>query len=216
MDMDKILEFLTEIGKLNKIKRKGITFYGVRNPDSATDHSFRMALMVWIFAKEKNLNIEKALKIALIHDICKVYTGDITPYDGLLPRNKKEREKFVRKWRRLSQKEKEKRYIEKFKKEYKAILKLASKLPPRLKKEMVALWLDYAKAKSQESKFVYQIDATENLVEAFECWKKNKKFPTRPWWQHIDEIVDNPVLLKFLEAIEKKELEKRKKPKKRK
>ena len=146
------------------------------------------------------------MKIALIHDICKVYTGDITPYDGLLPRSRRERHKFVRKWRRLLKKEKEKKYIEKFKKEHKAILKLTSKLPKKLKKEIITLWLDYTKIKSPESRFVYQIDTTENLIEAFEHWRKNKKFPTKPWWEHIDEIIDSPILLKFLEEIEKEEL----------
>jgi 5'-deoxynucleotidase YfbR-like HD superfamily hydrolase len=92
----------------------------VKNPDSATDHSFRIALMVWLFTKGKKLNIEKALKMALIHDICKILTGDITPYDGLLPKSKKERDEFVRRWRRLSLREKEKRYAEKFEKEYAA------------------------------------------------------------------------------------------------
>ena len=205
--MGNLLNFLIKVGTLKEVGRKGITFYGVKNPDSATDHSFRMLMMVWIFGQEKEINFEKALKIALIHDICKVYTGDITPYDGLLPRSKRDRHKFVKKWRRLLKKEK--RYIEKFKKERKAILELTSKLPKKLKKEIIALWLDYTEAKSPESRFVGQIDVAENLIEAFERWKKNRKFPTKPWWEHIDEVIDAPVLLKFLKEIEKEELKKR-------
>jgi len=208
--MRSLLKFLLKIGELKKVKRKGIAFYGVKNPDSATDHSFRMAIMVWIFSKEeKKIDLEKALKIALIHDICKVYTGDITPYDGLLPKNKKEREEFVRKWLRLSIKEKKKRFIEKTKKEKEAILKLTSELPKRLKNEIITLWADYTKKKSAESRFVHQIDVVENLIEAFECWKKDKRFPTRPWWEHIDQVIDNPTLLKFLKEIEKEELKKK-------
>ena len=93
--MKNILNFLIKIGQLKDVQRKGITFYGVKKPCSAADHSFRMVFMAWLFGKEKKINLGKALKIALIHDICKVYTGDITPYDGLLPRNKKERDRFV-------------------------------------------------------------------------------------------------------------------------
>lgn len=204
--MKNILKFLIEVGRLKNIKRKGIAFYGVKNPDSAIDHSFRMAVMIWLFGKEKKINIEKALKIALIHDICKVLTGDITPYDGLLPENKKERDKFVRRWRRLSLDIKEKRYTQKFKKEYSALKKLISQLPPKMKEEIKKIWLDYHRSESPEAKFVSQIDIAENLLEAFEWWKKNKKFPTGPWWQHADEVIDDPTLSNFLKEIEKEEL----------
>lgn len=207
--MKNILKFLIEVGRLKDIQRKGITFYGVKNPDSATDHSFRMAMMIWLFGKEKKINIEKALKIALIHDICKVLTGDITPYDGLLPKNKKERDAFVRRWRRLSLNKKERRHIQKFKKEYSALKKLTSQLPPKIKEEIRKIWVDYHKNGSPEAKFVSQIDIAENLLEAFEWWKKNKKFPTQPWWEHADEVIDDLNLLKFLKEIEKEELKRK-------
>jgi len=209
--MKNILNFLIEVGKLKEIERKGITFYGVKKPDRATDHAFRMAMMVWIFDKERDLNLEKAFKMALIHDLCKVYTGDITPYNGLLPKNKKERDKFVRRWRRLPLTEKEERYAQKFKKEYNALKKLTLRLPKKLKKEIVDLWLEYQKGGSAEARFVSQLDIAENLLEALEWWKKNKKFPTQPWWEHADEVIDDPTLLKFLKEIEKEELKNRRK-----
>ncbi len=208
--MRDLLDFLIEIGKLKEIKRKGITFYGVKKPDSAVDHSFRMALMVWFLGQKRKINIEKAFKIALIHDICKVLTGDITPYDGLLPKDKKERDEFVRRWRRLRLNEKEKRYTKKFEKEYNALKKLILKLPKNLRKEITEVWLDYHKGRSPEARFISQLDITENLLEAFEWWKKNKKFPTKPWWEHADEVIDDPILLKFLKEIEKEELKRKK------
>lgn len=207
--MKDILKFLLEIGKLKKIQRKGITFYGVKEPDTAIDHSFRMAVMAWIFGRKSGINLERVFKLTLIHDICKIYTGDITPYEGLLPKSKKEREQFVKRWRRLPLREKEKRYAKKFKKEYAALKKLTSKLSKNLKKEIEKIWLDYHRGGSAEAKLVAQIDMAENLLEAFEWWKKNKKFPTQPWWEHADEVIDDPVLLKFLKEIEKEELKKK-------
>lgn len=204
--MKSLLQFFLEIGKLSKVERKGITFYCVENPDSATDHSFRMAMMVWAFHHGKKINIEKALKIALVHDVCKIYTGDITPYDGLLPKDKKDRDEFVKRWRRLLKEDKKRIHSAKTEKERRAILKLTAKLPKKLKKEIETLWEDYTYLKSPESRFVHQIDVIENLIEAFECWEKDKKFPTTPWWQHIDEIIDDPLLLEFLKEIEKEEL----------
>lgn len=204
--MKSILNFLIEIGKLKRVKRKGISFYGVKTPDSATDHTYRIAIMVWILGKGKKINLEKALKIALIHDICKILTGDITPYDGLLPKNKKERDEFVRRWRRFPLNKKEKICVAKFKKEYSALKKLTVELPKKLKKEIKNIWLDYQKGGSSEAKFVLQLDMVENLLEALEWHKKNKKFPTKPWWEHADEVIDDSTLLKFLKEIEKEEL----------
>lgn len=204
--MKNLLNFYLKIGQLKNIKRKGVTFYGIKNPDSTTDHSFRLAIMAWLFGKERKISQEKAIKIALIHDFPKIITGDITPYNGLLPKNKKEREEFVKKWRRLSLKEKKKRLTQKFNKEYKALKKLISGLPKNTKKEIKKLWIDYHRMRSSEARFVYQLDMIENLIEALECRKKKKEFPTRPWWEHADEVIDDPLLLKFLKEIEKREL----------
>ena len=206
--MKNILHFVINVGKLKNIYRKGITFYGVKNPETTNDHVFRTAIIALVLTPRKKLNLEKVLKIALIHDLCKVYAGDITPYDGFLPKDKKERYQFVRKWPRLLKREKEKWAAKKFEKEYSSLKKLISKLPKRLKKEILTLWTDYTKWKTPEGKFVYQLDMAENLVEALEHRKKNKKFPTQPWWEHADEVIDDPILLKFLKEIEKEELKK--------
>ena len=204
--MKNTFNFLIEIGKLKNVKRKGITFYGVKNPETTNDHTFRMAMMAWIFGARKKLNLEKLIKIALVHDLCKVYAGDITPYDGFLPKDKRERYKFVRKWPRLPKKQKERWAAQKFKKEYSALKKLTSELPKELQKETLSLWIEYTKLTTPEGKFVYQLDMAENLLEAFEHWKRDKKFPTEPWWQHAEEMIDDPILLKLLKEIEKEEL----------
>jgi len=204
--MDKILQFLLKSGELKKIKRKGISFYKSGEPDSASDHSFRMALMAWLFSQNKKIDPEKAMKMALIHDIAKVLTGDITPYDGLLPKNSKQREEFVKKWRRLPLKEKEKRYKDKLKKEEGALKKLTGKLPPALREDIISVWLEYYQGKSPEAKFVHQIDVLENLLESLEMWLKNKTFPTQPWWERADEAIDDPQLLKLMKEIEDMEL----------
>ncbi len=204
--MDKNFNFLLRVGKLKKLKRKGIMFYGEKDPETTAEHSFRMTIMAWILAKKKGLDIEKVIKIALVHDLCEVYAGDITPYDGILPKDKKKRYEFVRKWPRFSEEEKRKRHAKKFKKEKESLERVIKDLPVGLKKEIMNLWLEYEKGVSEEGRFVRQIDRAENLLEAFECWTRNKKFPTKPWWQHAEEVIDDPVILEFLKKIEKEEL----------
>lgn len=205
--MKELLVFLKTTGELKNIQRKGITFYGVKDADSAADHTFRLALMVWVFGQKRKLDLARAFKLALVHDLCKVYTGDITPYDGLFPKGKKNHYGLAWRWRRLSLKEKEKRHKEKFQKEYKAMQRLIAKLPSHVQSDMADIWLDYQYIKSPEAQFVFQVDRVENLLEAFESFEKNKKVPTHPWWEHADEAVHDTDLLAFMEEISKRELE---------
>ena len=206
--MKSSLEFLKTIGDLKNIQRKGILLYGLKKADSAADHTFRLAVMVWMFGQKRRLNLSKAFKIALVHDFCKVYTGDITPYDGLFPKGKqKNRFQLAWRWRRLSLKEKQRRYKEKFQREQKALKRLIAKLPRHLRDDMMSTWTDYQNTESAEAKFVFQVDRVENLLEALESFGKDKKFPTHPWWEHADEAVHDKELLELMEEISKKELE---------
>lgn len=205
--MKSSFEFLKTIGDLKDIQRKGILLYGLKKADSATDHTFRLAIMVWMFGQKKRLNLSRAFKIALVHDFCKVYTGDITPYDGLFPKGKhKNRYQLAWRWRRLSLKEKQRRHKEKFQREQKALKRLIAKLPTHLQEDITNTWMDYQNMESPEAKFVFQVDRVENLLEAFESFEKDKKFPTHPWWEHADEVVHDKELLELMEEISKKEL----------
>jgi len=201
--MEEILNFLIEVGKLKKIKRKGWVLRKVKNPETIASHTFRMAMMAWLLGKKKMLNINKLLKIALIHDLCEVYAGDTTPYDPLL-KNKKKIGEIIKKWPRFSKKEKEKIFQKKYKKESLALEKIILKLPPSLKGEIKHLWQDYEKGLSREGRFLKQVDRVENLLQALEYWQKDKKFPIGPWWVQIEELVDDPLLMEFIKEMEKK------------
>jgi len=202
--MKELLNFFIEIGKLKKIPRKGWVLRGVKEPETIASHTFRMAIISWLLSRQTKLNINKILKMSLIHDLCEVYAGDTTPYDRLLPRDKKQWKQIVSKWPRLSKREKEKSFLEKYKKETETLEKLILKLPPGLKKEIRSLWTDYEKGLTREGRFVRQVDRVENLLQALEYWKKNKQFAIEPWWVQIEELVDDPILLEFLKSLEKK------------
>jgi putative hydrolase of HD superfamily len=202
--MEDILNFLIEVGELKRMKRKGWVLRGIKNPETIAAHTFRMTLMAWLLCCKERLDIDRILKMSLIHDLCEVYAGDTTPYDGILPKNKKKWKEIFNKWRRVPKKEKEIFFMEKYRKENKALKKLISKLPFVLKKEIKNLWNDYEKGLTKEGRFVRQLDRVENLLQALEYWKKNKKFRIEPWWVQIEELVDNPVLLEFMRVLEKK------------
>jgi putative hydrolase of HD superfamily len=202
--MKNVLNFLIEVGKLKKMPRRGWILRGIKNPETIAAHTFRTALMAWLLGKRKNLNVNKILKMSLIHDLCEVYAGDTTPYDKISFKNKKEFKKIILRWPRFSKKNKEKIFREKYKKEYKSLKKLLSKIPPHFKKEIKDLWIDYEEGLTREGKFVRQLDRVENLLQAIEYLKENKKFSVEPFWIQIEELVDDPILLEFINSLEKK------------
>ena len=202
--MEKLLNFLIEVGKLKKIKRKGWVLRGIKDPETIAAHTFRMVLMAWFLCRKKKLNVNKVLKMSLIHDLCEVYAGDTTPYDQILPQNRKKWKEILNKWRRFPKRQKEKLFLDKYRKENKALKKLILKLPPSVKKEIKNLWDDYEKGLTREGRFVRQVDRVENLLQALEYWEKRKKFKISLWWIQIEELVDDPVLLEFMKTLEKK------------
>lgn len=62
----------------------------------------------------------------------------------------------------------------------------------------------YEKGLTPEGRFVRQVDRVENLLQALEYWKKGKRFAIGPWWIQIEELIDDPLLLKFMKALDKK------------
>ena len=116
--MKDLLDFFIEVGKLKRMPRRGWIINQIKNPESIAEHIFRSALMGWIIGEMKgNINVEKLIKIALIHDLCEVYAGDTTPYDSILPRNKKKLRELMKTWPRFSTSEKKKKISEKFRRE---------------------------------------------------------------------------------------------------
>lgn len=205
MDAKKLIHFFIEAGKLKEIKRTGWVLRGVKNPESIADHTFRVALMAWIFARSKRLNYEKVIKTALIHDLCEVELGDLTPYDSLLPDGVKDkrRKQVLKKWPRWTRKDKEKMRLEKFNKELRSLRKVLKDLPPPLRREIEDLWLEYAEGQSVEARFLQQADKIENLIQALEYEKLHKDFPIGPFWVQLKELVDDPDLIEFMRALEK-------------
>lgn len=203
--MENLLKFFIEVGKLKKMPRTGFVWLEVQNPETISQHIFRVAIMNWVLAEKvkPKLNIKKIIQISLAHDLCEVYAGDMTPYWGLLPENKEKRKEILKKWIRLPKKVKEERDKEKFQKEEESLLRLIKNLEPKQKIEIMNCWLEYEKLVSQEGRFVKQGDKIETLLQALEYWGAGPDTPVMGWWEEVESLVDNPVLLKFLDKIEK-------------
>ncbi len=215
--LNEIVDFLIAVGKLKGKKRRGWLLHQIKNPESTASHSFRTALLAWFLArKKKDLNLEKVLKIALIHDICEVYTWDETPYDPLIPRDVKKQEiiqKILDKWPNFTLAQKKRKAQNKYRRERRALEKLVLGMPKNFKKEILNLWEDFEKGLSKEGVFVKQVDKLENYLQGMEYWKKYGKIRYKLWARWIREVLHDPLLLEFVEEIERKFYKKNKKSK---
>ncbi len=133
-ELKQILNFLVEAEKFKLVERISVLSDKIRRENDA-EHSWHLALMVMAL-KDKlalDFDLEKALKIALIHDLPEVYTGDSWP---------------------AGQKEKK----EKIEKEKIAADKIFSILPAKIANEFKDYWNEYETGQSIEAKIVKALD----------------------------------------------------------
>jgi putative hydrolase of HD superfamily len=203
--MKNLLKFFLETEKLKEMPRTGWVWLEVENPETIAAHLFRVAIMNWVLARKvkPKLNLKKIIKISLAHDLCEVYAGDMTPYWGLLPKNKEKRKEFLKRWVRVPLKVKKKRGELKFNKEKEAVEKLVEPLPLKLRKEIMGYWLNYEKMSTREGKFVRQGDKIETMIQAIQYFGVGDT-PVIGWWEEVEELVDTSPFLEFLKIIEEK------------
>lgn len=202
--MKEALDFLLKTDELKTMPRTGLIWLKVENPETVAEHIFRGATTAWLLGAKKNLNTEKIIKISLSHDLCEVYTGDKTPFWGLIPKDGRKRKQVLKRWIRLPIKEKEKRERKRHETEKKSLLRLIKHLEPRIRKDIFSSWLDYEKGLSKEGRFVKQVDRIEGMIEALERLDKKDYVMITPWWEEADEAITDPLLLEFLKVVQKK------------
>lgn len=76
------LDHAYEMIGLKDVQRTGWVLRGVRNPESVADHSWGTALLALLFLPEArradgDLDRDRVLAIAIVHDLAEVRTGDI-------------------------------------------------------------------------------------------------------------------------------------------
>jgi 5'-deoxynucleotidase YfbR-like HD superfamily hydrolase len=81
-ESSKIISFLNELMRLKAVPRTGWLLRGVRDVESVADHSFGVAFIAMLLAdlaqtRGMELNIEKVLRMALLHDLTEARTGDL-------------------------------------------------------------------------------------------------------------------------------------------
>lgn len=142
-NLDPMIEIYFQINHLKHLLRQGWLKRGIAEDkcESVGDHSFAVALLAMLVAEKDffGLDVNKVVKMALFHDIGEIYGGDITPVDGISSEDK-------------------------YKLEKESLRKLFSGFPRS--EEYLALWEEFEENKTEEAKFVKQIDKLEMAMQA--------------------------------------------------
>ncbi len=110
-------------------------------PETIAAHSLFVGFILPYLAKKIGnsvaINVNKALRMALFHDIAESITGDFTPLDYLPKLEKQQKES--------------------------AVIKQINALLPTL--EIQQLWLEYVEQKTNEAKLAKDADILEGLLQ---------------------------------------------------
>jgi len=176
-------KFIITINKLKEIERSGWVERGIKKPESTADHSFMTALFCMTFAN-KNINKEKAIKMALVHDLAESLVGDIITTESWQEGGK------------MPEKEK-------IKLEESAMNKLMKLLNTKNSNEIMKLWNEFEEQKTKEAKFVRDIDVADMIIQAkIYHRKKNYKKPLQGFWDEKSlSRIRNKNIRKFVEMF---------------
>lgn len=87
-DPAKVRRVLLEALELKELPRTGWVRAGVGAPESVAAHSWGVAWLVLVLCPP-GLDLERALAIAVVHDLAEVRAGDVTPHCGVEPAQKR-------------------------------------------------------------------------------------------------------------------------------
>ena len=76
MNLEKIINFIFEIGQLKRQKHSGWKLAGVNNPDTVAEHVMRATQIGYLLAVIEGVNPEKVASMLLFHDNGKTRVGD--------------------------------------------------------------------------------------------------------------------------------------------
>ncbi|MGL5984841.1 MAG: HD domain-containing protein, partial [Cetobacterium sp.] len=131
--------------------RQSLIIEGKREENDA-EHSWHMALVALTIREyfEGELDLEKTLKMILIHDLVEIYAGDTPAFGAQRP--------------------------DKAEEELKAAEKIFSLLPEDQREYFLTLWIEFENCETNEAKFANVCDRyqgfMQNLTSDGHTWKK--------------------------------------------
>ncbi len=171
--MREILELVLRALTLKDLPRRGWKLVGVPNSEDVASHTFGVALLAMLVAKERGLDQEKAMKIALIHELGETVLGDITPRDEFPHESKSAIEE-------------------------EEVEKILSKLPNG--SELFELWKDFEYRRTPEGALVKDLDRFEMGLQA-SLYMERTGIDLREFLKTADRDIEDEELRSILREL---------------
>ena len=176
-DDDRLLRFLHLAGRLKTTARAGWALRGIAAPESVAEHSHRVALLALVLAPraEAGLDVARCVAMAVVHDLAEALVGDITPYDGVDPIEKRGREDA-------------------------AMRELAALAGDGA---LLDLWREYDAAATPEARFVKELDKLETVLQAAEYGSREGvgHAALGEFWETAEARLTSPATRALLAAL---------------
>jgi len=137
----KRLDFIIEADKMKNIQRQTLLADSSRRENDA-EHTFHFALAAMTFFDHcviPGVDINRVVRMALVHDLVEIYAGDTYCYDVAASETQEEREK-------------------------EAADKVFGMLPPEQGAEYLALWEEFDRRDTPDSKYAAAIDRIQPFI----------------------------------------------------
>jgi len=79
--MEEIAELIKNAMVLKRVERSGWKRTGMAKVESVAEHTFMLAFLAMVIGDALKMDVEKMMKMALLHDLAEAITGDITPHE---------------------------------------------------------------------------------------------------------------------------------------
>ncbi|KAH8150253.1 uncharacterized protein LAJ45_05464 [Morchella importuna] len=172
------LAFLHIIERLKTTPREGWKRFDIINGESIADHMYRMSIITMLCPPEENINKDRCVKLALIHDMAEALVGDLTP-----PDNVPKEEKYRRELETMN-------YI---------CEQLLKPMSPTIAEEFMGLWTEYETGETKEAIFVKDVDRFELVCQCIEYEKKYNAKKDLKEFLHVRRGIKNEFVKKWAE-----------------
>lgn len=174
------LDFFKAVGKSKRLPRTGWMRTKVKDPESVAEHSFRVGVLAMVLSDKLgySLDKEKLIKMALLHDLGEVITGDIVIERGGIIDIEKRKEK----------EEKEKQGV--------------GKIFSLIKEENIygAIFNEMLDRTTEEAKVFWQLDKLEMAIQALEYEQEQGK-NLEEFFTTVDLHMKEPLLKEIFNQV---------------
>lgn len=143
-NISKDIDFSIKIEEMKKVFRQ-VKIIGENRYENDAEHSFHIALNAMIFEEycEFSFDLDKSIKMLLVHDLVEIIAGDTFAYDPKGNGTKKKREK-------------------------EAMEEIVSETSDELGKLISSLWEEFEEGKTNEAKYANAMDRLQPILANIE------------------------------------------------